>query len=62
MIKACKTDEEIKELVDYYIKEYTKISPGVINGKTVIGKKIGINPEHKFNDFSQKIIVFWNLL
>jgi hypothetical protein len=53
ILKTCKTDEEIKEVVDYYIEECTKVSPGVIHGKTVIGKKIGINPEHKFNDFSK---------
>ncbi len=52
MINTCKTDEEIKEIIDYFIQEYVKQSLCYIKGKTNIGKQIEVNPQRRFNDFS----------
>ena len=50
MLKTCKTDEEIKEIVDYYIGEYVEESLPLNHGRTTLGKQININPEHSINE------------
>ena len=54
-LKTCKTDEEIKEIVDFFISEYVEESKELNNGNHSIGRELELNPVKKFNHLEFEI-------